>query len=209
MPFKVPEGFLKLDPNQPPVVTREAPIHYNDVRLVVPVLDPATNTLKDTIVANIEMSRIFHDKREGKKLWTRYIKGTRTEIPWPEKKEPEHFDQIGDTRIMDVETRTYVPTLLKPPFPLSVIDELRNKYSKFRTRHEPWYIAKVEAAEKEKAEKEGRKILTPLQLLNKKIREEKKAKGPPVLSVEMMEHIGKVMAQNRPELLEKVKETTA
>jgi large subunit ribosomal protein L24 len=207
MPLKIPEGFLKMDPNHPAVIHREAPIHYNDVRLVVPTLDPATNTFRDTIVANIDMSRVFHDKREGKRLWKRYIKGTGTEIPWPEKKEKEEFDQPGDTRIMDVETATHIPTLLNPPFPLSVIDELRNKYSKFRTRHEPAYIAKVEAFEKEKAEKEGRKVLTPLQLLNKKIREEKKAKGPPVLSVEMMEHIGKVMAQNRPDLLEKVEAT--
>ncbi|KAF8243996.1 hypothetical protein K440DRAFT_560043 [Wilcoxina mikolae CBS 423.85] len=206
MPVKVPDAFKSLEPNQPNVIFREQPLHYNDVRLVVPLPDPETKQLRDTIVANIAMSKVFHDKREDEKRWTRYIKGTSISIPWPKKQEKEEFDQTADTRIMDVETVTYTPSLLRPPFPPTVIDELRNRYSYFRTRHDPEYVQKVEQMEAAKKALEGATIKTPVQLLNKKLREEKKARGKPVLTPEIMEQIGRVMAQNRPELLERVKQ---
>jgi large subunit ribosomal protein L24 len=206
MPLIVPEAFKTLDPNQPSVVFREQPLHYNDVRLIVALPDPETKQLRDTIVANIAMSKVFHDKREDERRWTRYIKGTSIEIPWPKKEEKEYFDQLADTRIMDVEATTYIPTLLRPPFPISVIDELRNKYSVFRTRHDAEFIEKVEAIAANQKAKEEAVIKTPVQLLNKKLREEKKARGKPVLTPEIMEQIGRVMAQNRPELLERVKQ---
>ncbi len=103
---------------------------------------------------------------------------------------------------MDVETETYQPTLLSAPLPGGVIDELRNKYGKYRTRHDPEYIAKVEAEEAQKRAWENTKIRTPVQELNKKARMERKALGRPELSEDMLERIGKVMAENRPQLLE-------
>jgi large subunit ribosomal protein L24 len=205
VPMRVPDFFRSLDPNQPTVLFREMPIHYDDVRLVVPLLKPETNKLQDTVVAKIAMSNVYFDKTEGVAEWSRYIAGTTTEIPWPEKEpEKEYFDQPGDTRIMHVETSTYIPKLLEPPFPVSVMDELRNKYSKFRMRHEPAYIADIERRERRKLAKTGVKISTPVQELNKSLRQEKKARGPPVMTESIMEQIGRVMAQNKPELLEKV-----
>lgn len=201
VPMKIPEVYAKLDPNHERIYYREAPIHYNDVRLVIPMPDKDTGEFKDTIVANISMSKVFHDRQEGTRRWTRYVAGTTYEIPWPEKKEKHHFDQDPDTRIMDVEKVTYTPTLLKPPFPVSIIDELRNKYSKFRVRHEPEFVAKVEAAETARQEKKEWRVRTPLQELNKVQREARKAKGQPVLTEEIMEMIGKTMAKNKPELL--------
>lgn len=206
IPMKVPDVFRSIDANQPSVLFRESPIHYDDVRLVIPVLDPKTNKLQDTVVAKVAMSKVFVDKAEGGvPEWSRYISGTTTEIPWPEKEpEKEHFDQPADSRIMHVETTTYVPKLLEPPFPMSVMDELRNKYSKFRMRHEPEYIADIERAERRRLAKAGIQVSTPVQELNRSLRAEKKARGPPVMTESIMEQIGRVMAQNRPELLEKV-----
>jgi large subunit ribosomal protein L24 len=56
---------------------------------------------------------------------------------------------------MEVETPTWVPSLRNAPFPSSVLDELRNKYSKYRTRHDPEYVAKkhVEDLKKEYIQK--------------------------------------------------------
>lgn len=179
-------------------------MHYDDVRLVVPTVDPVTKELRDTVVANVAMSKIFHDKILKEKRWIRYIKGTSIEIPWPKKEEPEQFDQDCDTRIMHVENDTFVPTLLEAPIPLEIVDEIRNKFSRFRTRHEPEYVAKVEAAlgYKERLAREA--IKTPLQLLNKKLREEKKAQGKPELTSEILEQLGRAMAKNKPALLERV-----
>ena len=207
MPVKAPSAFQEIDKKQAAVSWTETPLHYNDVRLVVPVPDQETKELRDVIVANVAMSRVMEDRAEGKWTWTRYIQGTQIEIPWPEVKEEEFFDQRPDTLIMDVETRTYTPSLLRPPFPESVIDELRNKYSRFRVRYDRAFVEKVDAAEREKKEEEARKrVRTPLQLLNKKLRDERRARGPPVLTPAVMEQIGRVMAQNRPELLQQAKQ---
>ncbi|KAI5784603.1 hypothetical protein EDC01DRAFT_201929 [Geopyxis carbonaria] len=206
MPMKVPAAFKEVDPNTPDVMLREAPIHYNDVRLVYPLPDPITGELKDSVIANIAMSKIMHYKNaDRKRQWTRYVSGTTTKIPWPKVEEPEAFDMPCDTRIMDVETRTYVPTMLKPPFPSTVVDELRNKYSVFRVRHEPEFVAKIEALAKADREKKKQVVLTPLQELNRKLRKERKVGGKPKMTADVMEQIGRIMAQNRPELLEKVK----
>lgn len=191
-------------------MSREVPLNYYDVRLVYPLSDPETGVLKDTIIANVEMSKIWHNKRKRTKEWDRLVPGMKgVTIPWPEKQKPEPIDQLADTRIYDVETRTFMPTLLKPPFPVSVIDELRNKYSKYRTRHDPEYIAKKEAEHLGRVARETAKVLTPVQELNKKAREERKALGKPVLSDAMLERIGRVMAYNRPELLEGIQAVSA
>ena len=73
-------------------------------------------------------------------------------IPWPDgnktdelvgvdpnkKRAPE--TQPSDTPAKLVEKPTFFPTLLMEPLPSSIIDELRNKYSKFRDRHDPSYV---------------------------------------------------------------------
>lgn len=203
--MKIPQVFMNLGDGQQAVMNVEAPIHYKDVRLVVPMPDPVTGDLKDTIVANITTSGVFHNRQTGEYEWTRYIAGTDTEISWPEKVEKEAFDMPGDTRIMDVEVVSYAPTLLEPPFPPSVMDELRNKYSKFRTRHDPEFLAKIKQEEEAENTRLNSRLRTPMQEFNKLRREALKARGPPVMTESILEQIGRVMAQNRPELLEKVK----
>lgn len=178
------------------------PVKYSDIRLVYPLPDPETGILKDTIIANIQRSKIWFNKRNKSKTWDRLVPGMEgVIIPWPAKEKPEHIDKIGDTRMLDAEVITFIPSLLKPPFPEGVIDELRNKYSRFRTRHDPEYIAKKQAEDLENHLKATARVVTPVQEINRRARAERKALGKPVLSEEMLEKIGRVMAHNRPELL--------
>ncbi|PUU82285.1 hypothetical protein B9Z19DRAFT_1018127 [Tuber borchii] len=201
-PMKIPDAVFELDTKQQRVYHSELPISYHDVRLVYPLPDPATGALRDTIIANIEMSKIWHNK-DGTSSWKRLVPGMEgVVIPWPPKEKPKYVDHPSDTRIMDVEMPSYFPTLLIPPFPLEVIDELRNKYSKFRIRHDPAWVAKKEAEDAAQKAKDGERILTAVQELNRKLRKERKALGPPQLSDSDLEYIGRVMAQNRPQLLE-------
>lgn len=59
----------------------------------------------------------------------------------------------------------------------------------------------------EEAEKQRNAVVrTPLQELNRKLRMERKALGKPTLSEDMLERIGRVMAQNRPEALARIRE---
>ncbi|KAI1260796.1 hypothetical protein F5Y18DRAFT_404567 [Xylariaceae sp. FL1019] len=181
------------------VATLELPLPISAVRLVHPILDEATGQTRDVIINQILPQNLVTDRLTGERRWNRVVPGLNISIPWPEKKPEEHPIHKGDTLRIDVEEKTFVPTLLRPPMPEKVIDELRNKYSRFRTRHEPEYIAKLEA---EMKEKEDRKLLmksmeTPLQELHKLERENKKKKGKPRLSVEMLEKIGEVIAKNR------------
>ncbi len=100
---------------------------------------------------------------------------------------------------MEVEQKTFVPTLLRPPMPSSVIDELRNRYSVFRTRHDSEYIAKKIREEEEKEEKKMliKKMRTPIKEINRLEKKMKKAKGKGKLTDDMLEKIGKVMAEKR------------
>jgi large subunit ribosomal protein L24 len=108
-------------------------------------------------------------------------------------------DYPSDTLRLEVEQKTFVPTLLRPPMPSSVIDELRNRYSVFRTRHDSEYIAKKIREEEEKEEKKMliKKMRTPIKEINRLEKKMKKAKGKGKLTDDMLEKIGKVMAEKR------------
>jgi large subunit ribosomal protein L24 len=114
-------------------------------------------------------------------------------------KEPEHTDHEDDTLRITVEERTFVPTLLIPPFPETVIDELRGKYSKFRTRHDEDYVErKMEEDEEAEARKNlAVKMRTPLQEFHIKQKEEKEKRGEPQLTEDMLARIGEVIAANK------------
>ena len=120
-------------------------------------------------------------------------------VPWPATQPKERKDFPGDTLRLEVESKTFVPTLLHPPIPGSVIDELRNKYSAFRTRHDPEYIAAKmqEDAEKEEKKKLTDQMMTPLREANRLERKLKKAKGEGKLTDAMKERIGRLIAEKR------------
>lgn len=170
-----------------------------------PLRDPATGIVRDVVINELKARNIHWDKPTGRATWTRVVPGLNVEIPWPrafEAAERKEFEEVKadhpcDTLRIDVEEQTFVPTLVRPPIPIKVLDELRNKYSKFRTRHEPEYIARKqdEAAAKIAARKTPITMQTPLQELNAKIREEKRALGEPVLTDAMLEKIGELMSR--------------
>ncbi|KAK6524265.1 hypothetical protein TWF694_005921 [Orbilia ellipsospora] len=205
-PIRTPEYFEGIDGGENPGVDQELPIPYTDVRLVHPVLDTKTNTLRDAIVKKVRIANVRRDIN-GKKTWTRYIAFTNTIVPWPEKVEPDYKDESCDTRRMDAEERTYVPTLLKPPIPDGVIDELRGKYSKFRDRHDREYVEKKMREDEEKKARLKAKVITPLMEINRKIRREKIEKGKKQkLTSDILEQIGRAMAhQGTPFLQERSK----
>ncbi|ETS77454.1 hypothetical protein PFICI_11328 [Pestalotiopsis fici W106-1] len=188
-----------LGEGKPPAINIELPIPISAVRLVHPIRDPKTNETKDVIINQLRHSNFMLDKVTGMSQWDRVVPGLNVTIPWPERQEKEAVDHKIDTLRIDVEERTFVPTLLRPPMPEVVLDELRNKYSRFRTRHEPEYIAAREAAEQ--AEKDRVYLMdsmrTPLQELHRATRDSKKKKGKPRLTAEMLEQIGRVIAKNR------------
>ncbi|KAK5116672.1 hypothetical protein LTR62_007346 [Meristemomyces frigidus] len=172
------------------------PMSINDVRLVYPLPDPTTGIPRDVIIDRLINANWAYDKL--KREWTqgdRVIPGTNTIIPWPETIEDEPEDYDIDTLRNTVEIETFRPWLLAPPMPLSVIDELRGKYSRFRTRHEHEYLEKKGA---EDAKVERRKGLiagmrTPLQELGE-ARRRKREVEERELSEGQLAAIGRVIA---------------
>ena len=106
----------------------------------------------------------------------------------------------GDTLRFEVEEKTWTPTLLRAPMPDGVIDELRNKYSRFRTRHEPAYQHALEMRERRKAaykawvKSGGNMLLSPTKEAQMAEKRKLKEKGEPTLEREVLERIGEVMA---------------
>ncbi|KAK7977544.1 KOW domain-containing protein domain-containing protein [Apiospora saccharicola] len=200
--IKLPSAFT--NENNPPVMNIELPIPISGIRLVHPVFDSKTGVTRDVIINQLVHRRFAHDRVLGKTEWTRVVPGLNISIPWPKEEEPDYPDHKVDTLRIDVEDRTFVPTLLRPPMPETVVDELRNKYSKFRTRHEPEYLQRLE--EEAQAKKDRVHLMdsmrSPLQELHRAEREHKKKKGKPRLSLEMLEEIGKVIAKNRERTLQ-------
>lgn len=197
----IPEWMQKAEgQDNRPVRSIEQPVSLSAVRLVFPLPDPETGITRDVIVKRVVNGNIFHDRHTGRKRWTRFIAGLDVVIPWPKVESKKHKDYDSDTLRVDVETRTFVPTLLKTPMPSTVIDELRNKYSKFRTRHDEEYIqAKIREDEEKQAKKKmAEEMMTPLKERGKEERKLLRAKGRPKLTDEMLAKIGEVMARNRP-----------
>ena len=190
----------------PGAINIELPMPISAVRLVHPLTDPKTGATRDVIINRLVHSGMKEDRVTGKRTWSRVVPGLNVKIPWPVEEEEEIKTYECDTLRIDAEKRTFVPTLLRPPMPAIVIDELRNKYSRFRTRHEPEYIARLEAEERAAEEQKRRNaesMRTPLQEFHRQERANKKKKGKPRLTLEMLEKIGEVIARNREKALKR------
>jgi large subunit ribosomal protein L24 len=192
-------SHLRNNKDDAPAANIELPLPISAVRLVHPITDPSTGITRDTIINQLVATGLVTDRLTGKQRWQRVVPGLNIAIPWPVKKQPDLVDHKADTLRIDVEEKTFVPTLLRPPMHEAVIDELRNKYSRFRTRHDPEYVARIEA--EAQAKKDRAKLIqsmrTPLQEFHRAERESKKRKGKPRLSIEMLEKIGEVIAKNQ------------
>ncbi|KAL9605005.1 MAG: hypothetical protein Q9219_000193 [cf. Caloplaca sp. 3 TL-2023] len=188
--------------NELAVQTTEAPLHLSAVRLVIPLPDPSTGTRRDVIVNEITLTPT------GKRYISHYMtpdKGRPYYIPWPPKQKPEAKDNEDDTLRIDVEQVTWTPTLLRAPMPSGVIDELRNKYSKFRTRHEDSYIEMKEAIDERATRKKEelawgggtpKAMLTPVQELNRMRKMERRGPEENKLTPEVLAGIGELMVRN-------------
>lgn len=213
-------------PDSPLIESVALPMPLSSVRLVRKLRDPNTGIVADKIVSRLirlpdekraEIRAEFKagsiDKEEMKgRMKARTIPGSKEvygdwlEIPVPESsgkkedtdKDKEHND---NTLRYEVESQTWKPTLMTPPMPHSVIDELRNKYSRFRTRHEPYYQLALDNRARRKAERDawiksgGGMLTLPAQAARRAEREKLKEKGAPTLEKEVLERIGEVMAR--------------
>jgi len=181
------------------VAAQERSVLIQDVRLVYPLPDPETGIPRDVIIDNLLQINSTYDK--VKKTWTegdRVIPGTNTIIPWPEKQDETFEDHKDDTLRRTVDEQTFRPFLLQAPMPMTVINELRNKYSKFRTRHDFDYIEKKmleeETVERRKELLKG--MRTPLQELAE-IREKQNSAKQKILTEDQLAKIGEVIARER------------
>ncbi|KAL1894529.1 hypothetical protein Sste5346_005764 [Sporothrix stenoceras] len=190
----------------------ESSMPINAVRLVHPLTDPVTGNTRDVIIRELKPVGFFRDRPTRRSGFSRVVPGLNVRIPWPRTAPTEHEDQDVDTLRIYAEQVTFVPTLLRPPAPEAVLDELRNKYSRFRTRHTPEYIAAKEAEEAAKAEAKkygpalvkGRQpglsppgMRTPLEEFHIQQKALRRARGQPELSDDMLEQIGRLMAQSK------------
>lgn len=154
------------------------PFPLDDVRLVVPLDDPDTGTVKDVVVKHVYGGEPILEQPYGSTTpgHTRYISGLDIEIPWPESEVAEYKDEAIDTLRFQVDEKTYLPSLLQYPIPSTLIDELRNKYSKFRTRHDPEWVAEKKELDVFQEWQRNRKMVTPMtefmaQRVGKKLKE--------------------------------------
>lgn len=158
------------------------PVPIDNIRHVIAMYDPDTKVTKDTIVEHVHTGPPFIERPPWSKLpkFTRYVTGNDLEMPWPMEEPPELEDGELDTLRLQVDEVTWVPSLREPPFPSTVLDELRNKYSRFRTRHDPEYVREKIIEEYRQQYLESQSLLTPLgelrRIMAAKSAEEKKSK---------------------------------
>lgn len=188
--------WMKKQNNEPRDVFSIAQhIPSDHVKLVYPLPDPETGIYRDVIIERLEKLQ----KKSGQSnRVSRVIPGTNTVIPWPASSSEEPEDNEGDTLRISVEERTFRPTLIHAPMPMTVIDELRGKYSKFRTRHEYDYRARKEAEAAATMARKGliKTMRTPLQELAEK-RALQKAAEARELTSEQLAKIGEIIAQEQ------------
>ena len=209
--------MLVNEQDKSPRRTVEAPLPLSSVNLVYPLPNPTTGELRDVIITQLTRGKI----RDPKNPPARYIADYDPpfSVPYPEEEQAEYKDHDGDCLRIEVETRTWVPTLIRPPMPPSIIDELRNKYSKFRDRHDEDFILKKKAEDEavEQRKKELKQLMrSPTQELFKRERNRKKKAGSKQkkkLDNDALSNIGQHMAKHRgllvPEVIKASTGTTA
>ncbi|KAJ5678675.1 hypothetical protein N7462_006919 [Penicillium macrosclerotiorum] len=187
------------------VLVQNMPVPMDDVRLVV-ALDDSVEGTKDHIVQHAYAGRTCIERPSYSKLpkYNRYISGLNIEIPWPTEEEPHTNDSEVDTTRKEVDETTWVPSLDNPPFPSTIIDELRNKFSRFRTRHDEEYVRKKVVEEYYQEYLSSQNLFTPSgeyrQMKIEKSIEARKAKqdedGNTIMASETTNFIEQFMSQN-------------
>ena len=181
----------------------ELPVHLNDIRLVATLRDEdegtgKTREIKDVVVRHMYAGDTVVEREHGdpKPEHKRYLAGEDLEIPWPESRLADFQAEDSDTLRMMVEERTYLPSVLNPPFPQSIIDELRNPYNLQRTRHDTEWIEKKLEADAREAWMKRRRLLTPqAEYWAEKVKKKEQA-GKPEITSETLELIRETQALN-------------
>lgn len=139
------------------------PVSFDDIRHVIKLEDTETGLMEQVMVKHAYAAGPYNERSPDSKTprYTRYVSGLDIEIPWPAEEEPTISDGDMDTPRMEVEASTFVASLAEPPMPSTVIDELRNKYSKFRTRHDPEYLKEKMTEDYQKQYRETVSLSTP------------------------------------------------
>lgn len=193
-----------------PIVQQSMPIPWDELKLVYPLRDQTTGNFEDVVLDKVDLRVAgWVEHKNGLRKYAmgqRFLPGTKTPLPWPaveDPQKPEGYDD--DTLRISVDETTHRPYLLQPPMPMSIIDELRNKYSIFRSRHEPAYIAQKQAQDRAAQHKQNlaRLVSTPLAELKEQQRQEKLA-NPLELTEEQLARIGEVMAQEKQNAINKI-----
>ena len=174
------------------------------MRLVHPLADPATGATRDVVIRELRPGgRRAFDAARRAVVFDRVVPGLNVRIPWPDRPPPARREFPADTPRLRAEERTFVPTLLRPPLPAAVLDELRGRYSRFRTRHEPDYVARKAAEFGARAARAAMPDMrTPLDEFHIAETARRRARGRPVLTDGMLERIGEVIARNKRLVLE-------
>lgn len=143
------------------VMVQPLPVSMDDIRHVVAVEEG--DATKDCIVEHAYGAPPYLERPSYSELprFTRYVSGTGMVIPWPHETEPGVESYDSDTRGPEVAIASWIPTLDNPPFPSTVIDELRNKYSRFRTRHDEEYVRAKVMEEYRQEYLKSQNLLTP------------------------------------------------
>ncbi|KAJ5748113.1 uncharacterized protein N7511_009809 [Penicillium nucicola] len=160
----VPEWAKSRIGHQDDTQAQTFPVPMDDIRHVIPLEDTETGETKNVIVEHAYAAGPYSDRLPHSKLpkHSRYVSGLNIEIPWPAEDDPIITDGEMDTLRVEVETSTFIPTIRQPPFPSTIIDELRNKYSKFRTRHDPEYLEQKMEEDYRKEFRETVSLMKPI-----------------------------------------------
>lgn len=145
------------------ILAQNMPVPMDDIRHVIALVDPNSKVTKDHIIQHAYAGPPYIERPPWSKLprFTRYVSGLDTEIPWPTEEEPQTKDGEWDTSRYEVDDCSWTPSLDNPPFPSSVLDELRNKYSRFRTRHDEEYVREKIIEEYRQEYLESQSLLSP------------------------------------------------
>jgi len=168
-----------------PIMPFNKPIPIDDVRVVFrhKETDPVTGRLirdRDVLVDTIEGRGPYLERDDGSPLprHTRYVADSKIEVPWPSVEPVQFAHYPGDTRRLELEKRTYTPSVRVDPLPHpSIIDQLRPKYRIDRLSHDYDYVARkiVEDARSKWFERRG--IDTPAMELQQKLREQSRKRA--------------------------------
>lgn len=195
---KVPKFIQQGQQGQKPTRQYDEPVPIEDVRLVVAMDIGGTGDLKEVVVRYLRGGDPVIEREYGDPTpsHTRYIQlsedgSADLEVPWPTVDPREEIDEDVDTLRQQVEALTFIPSLVELPTPPSVIDELRNKYSRTKERYDVEFMNEKKLLDAKKIWQSRQRLISPKSELQEKRQREKAEVVKQGLSSETIELIRK------------------